>query len=129
MAKGFKTGGRTKGTPNKRTVELQQKAEQAAASIAQALGSDVFDGDAHAFLMSVYRDKTQPVDLRLDAAKAAAPFEKPRLSSNDTKLSGGLGIRRDPASFTDDELAAIAAGSSNGTISPEESAGKLSRVH
>jgi hypothetical protein len=40
-----------------------------------------FDGDAHAFLQVLYRDETKPVELRLDAAKAAIRYEKPALAS------------------------------------------------
>jgi hypothetical protein len=42
-------------------------------------GSRPFKGDAHAFLMMVYKDPSLPLALRLDAAKAAIPFEKPAL--------------------------------------------------
>ena len=44
--------------------------------------SDVFQGDAHAFLMMVYKDPSLPLALRLDAAKAAIPFEKPALAGH-----------------------------------------------
>lgn len=104
---GERRGGRQKGTPNKRTRELEAKVAEAASKIADALGADVFDGDAHAYLMSVYKDTTQPAMLRLDAAKAAAPFEKPKLASVDNKLSGTLGYtpvvvsERDPINPVD----------------------------
>jgi hypothetical protein len=42
-------------------------------------GSRPFKGDAHAFLMMVYKDPSLPLALRLDAAKAAITFEKPAL--------------------------------------------------
>lgn len=38
-----------------------------------------FEGDAHMFLMAVYKDPTKHIDLRMEAAKAALPYEKPRL--------------------------------------------------
>lgn len=85
-----KTGGRKKGTPNKRGAALAARVSEQAALIAKALGASAFEGDAHAFMMSVYKDTAQPDALRLDAAKAAAPFEKPKLASVDTKLSGTL---------------------------------------
>lgn len=50
-----------------------------------------FEGDAHALLMMLYKDTTQPLDIRLDAAKAAIGYEKPRLSNVDAKLDGTLG--------------------------------------
>lgn len=50
-----KTGGRKKGTPNKRTVERERAEADAAAKIATVLGP-AFNDDVHAFLMSVYDD-------------------------------------------------------------------------
>jgi hypothetical protein len=85
-----KTGGRKKGTPNKRTVAATEAAQQAALVLAEALGEHAFPGDAHALLMSVYKDTRLAIDLRADAAKAALPYEKPRLQS--TTLSGNLGV-------------------------------------
>jgi hypothetical protein len=48
--------------------------------------------DAHALLVSVYKDPSQPLDLRIDAAKAAIPFEKPRLSSFDGKVTASFSL-------------------------------------
>jgi hypothetical protein len=76
-----KTGGRKAGTPNKRTVALQAATVTAAEQIDAVLGSDAFDGDALAFLMLVYRDPRQPAGLRLEAAKAALPYQRPRIAS------------------------------------------------
>jgi hypothetical protein len=76
-----KTGGRKAGTPNKRTVALQSATATAAEQINAVLGSDAFEGDALAFLMLVYRDPRQPVGLRLEAAKAALPYQRPRIAS------------------------------------------------
>ena len=39
-----------------------------------------FKGDAHALLVMIYQDQTLPLAIRLDAAKAAIPFEKPELA-------------------------------------------------
>jgi type II secretory pathway component PulM len=50
------------------------------------LGSNVFEGDAHAVLVSVYKDLTQPMQLRLAAAQAAVRYEKPALSAVDTTV-------------------------------------------
>lgn len=72
--------GRKKGIPNKRTVEREQEMQAAGERIEQALG-DAFDGDAHAFLMAIYKDKTRPVEIRIDAAKAAIRYEKPALAA------------------------------------------------
>lgn len=80
MARGFKTGGRKPGSKNHRTQELQAATMNAAVQIAEALGA-AFDGDAHALLMAIYKDLSQPIELRIDAAKAAIRFEKPVLAS------------------------------------------------
>ena len=50
MAKGLKTGGRSKGRPNNRTIARFE----AAAEVVEAVGAvipDAFAGDAHAFLV------------------------------------------------------------------------------
>jgi hypothetical protein len=63
-----KTGGRTKGTPNKATAAK-------AAAIA-ASGLTPLD-----YLLSVLRDEANPPAMRIDAAKSAAPYVHPKLSS------------------------------------------------
>ena len=68
MAKGRKTGGRQKGTPNKRTQEVVAKIE--------ASGLTPLD-----YMLKVMRDENEVLDVRLDAAKAAAPYVHPRLAS------------------------------------------------
>jgi hypothetical protein len=40
-----------------------------------------FAGDAHAFLMAVYKNPKLDLHTRIDAAKAAIGYEKPRLAS------------------------------------------------
>src|SRR5690349_5551573 len=82
---GERRGGRAKGTPNKRTVGLQEAQQEAAQAIAEALGKDCFEGDAHALLMAVYKDKRLPIELRVDAAKSAVGYEKPRLQATEHK--------------------------------------------
>ena len=62
--------GRKAGVPNKRTRELQAMAERAPD-----------EGTPLEFLTATYRDNTVPFDLRLEAAKAAAPFVHPRLAA------------------------------------------------
>lgn len=63
-----KIGGRVKGTPNKAT--------QAKLLAIQASGMTPLD-----YMMSVMRDQNEAPDVRLDAAKAAAPYVHPRLAS------------------------------------------------
>lgn len=80
MALGKKTGGRQKGSLNKRTVALGE----ATAAIAEKIGGtieDAFEGDAHAYMMTVYKDPANETVLRLYAAKAAIRFEKPSLAA------------------------------------------------
>ena len=36
--------------------------------------------------MIVYKDLNQPIGLRMEAAKAAMPYEKPRLASIENKI-------------------------------------------
>jgi hypothetical protein len=36
--------------------------------------------------MTVYKDLKQPIGLRIEAAKAALPYEKPRLASIENKV-------------------------------------------
>lgn len=69
-----KTGGRTTGTPNRRTT---QKAAEIAAS-----GLTPLD-----YFLSVMRDETRDTDTRLEAAKLAAPFVHPRLSAIDATVN------------------------------------------
>jgi len=91
---GVRTGkprGRPKGARNIRTREREAAAERAAAAI-EAVIPGAFDGDAHAFLMAVYKDPAVDLDKRLDAAKASIRFEKPALSTVDANLGADTGL-------------------------------------
>ena len=79
-------GGRSKGTPNKRTKEMQDAAREAREKARRVLGDNAFDGDAHGFLTLVYRDPSLPLEVRLDAAKTAISYETPRLASIDATV-------------------------------------------
>ena len=68
MALGHKTGGRKKGTPNKATAKRQAAIE--------ASGLTPLD-----YMLSIMRDEERDATERLEAAKAAAPFVHPRLST------------------------------------------------
>lgn len=72
MAVGRKTGGRTKGTPNKATAAKQ-------AAIA-ASGLTPLD-----FMLNALRDEDNSFDVRMDAAKAAAPYCHPRRAAVDAE--------------------------------------------
>lgn len=84
---GLRTGrarGRPRGARNRRTKEIIQLGQAAAAAIENAI-PDAFIGDAHTLLMTVYKNPTFDMAVRLDAAKAAAPYEKPKLASTEFK--------------------------------------------
>ena len=84
MARGAKPGerrgGREKGTPNKRTQAREEQMAAASAALEQALANP-FTGDSHALLMAIYKNQDLPIQTRLDAAKAAIAYEKPRLAA------------------------------------------------
>lgn len=91
VPKGTRVGGRQKGTPNKRTAEIKQAAQEMVEAIAAEIPG-AFDGDAHALLVTVYKNPAHEWPLRIDAAKAAIRFEKPSLSAVDATVEGGLRI-------------------------------------
>lgn len=71
-----KAGGRKKGTPNKAT----------AAKAAQIARSGLTPLD---YMLKVMRDSKQPDDIRLDAAKSAAPYVHPKLAAIEHTGAGG----------------------------------------
>ena len=72
--------GRKKGEPNARTRD-REAAVTAAARALEGLLPDAFTGDAHTFLMAVYKDTSKPIKDRLAAAIAAIGYEKPKLAA------------------------------------------------
>lgn len=87
--------GKRTGRPRGRPVgfRLQQTRDrearvQAAAAVIEELLPEAFKGDAHALLMSVYKDTTLPLLVRLDAAKASIAYEKPRLAAVEHSADG-----------------------------------------
>jgi len=72
--------GRKKGQKNKLTVKRAQAMKKVARELKQH-NPQLFEGDAHALMMAIYKDPKLPLSIRLDAAKAASKFEKPALSS------------------------------------------------
>lgn len=84
---GTKTGnprGRPKGARNRRTEETVRRMQETAVALDGIL-PESFKGDAHAFLMAVYKDTTNTLKDRLAAAQAAIGYEKPKLGSVDVK--------------------------------------------
>ena len=65
---GERRGGRKRGTPNKTTAAQRLAAIES--------GLPPLD-----FLLSVMREDRNPIELRIEAAKAAAPFVHARLSA------------------------------------------------
>jgi hypothetical protein len=65
---GERRGGRSKGTPNKAT----------AAKVAEVEASGLTPLD---FMLSVMRDEGKEPEVRLDAAKSAAPYVHPKLAA------------------------------------------------
>lgn len=72
--------GRPKGSRNRRKQLLEEGAR-----VAAEFGTTPLD-----YLLSVMRDETQPLDLRLFAAKAAAPFCHPRLAVRVVREQAGM---------------------------------------
>ena len=66
-----KLGGRKKGIPNKSTAERVKKAQEIAESGITPLE----------YLLSVMRDTRNMDNVRIDAAKAAAPYIHPKLAN------------------------------------------------
>lgn len=107
--------GRKHGAGNKRTTEMKAEAAKVIETISAAI-PNAFDGDAHAFMVSLYKNPSIPFDMRLDAAKSAAPYEKPRLSAVDMSAT----VKRSIEDFTYEELAIIAAGGEGGGVIEDE---------
>ena len=74
--RGRKTGGRKKGVPN--------KASTAKAAAIAASGLTPLD-----YLLLTMRDETAELAVRLEAAKAAAPYVHPRLAAVEFAGRGG----------------------------------------
>ena len=77
MALGLKSGGRSKGTPNRRPTFAAVKAMMAGAQ-------SPLD-----FLLGVMRDDKNDIQLRVMAAKAAAPYIHRQLKSVEQSGDGG----------------------------------------
>lgn len=110
---GVRTGkprGRPAGAKSTRTVEREREIAEVAKVIESALERP-FTGDAHTLLMTVYKDEAQPIERRIDAAKAAIAYEKPKLASVDNTHAGPDGgpiqtsieVSFVTASYSDDE--------------------------
>jgi hypothetical protein len=70
-----KTGGRQKGTPNKRTIERNR----------QLAELKVSGRDPITFFTSILSNEYAPLELRFQAAKELAPYVHPELSSVESR--------------------------------------------
>jgi hypothetical protein len=84
-----KTGGRKLGVKNKPTLARERAAAE---KIRDVTGPAAFEGDAHAFLMVTYKDPTQPMELRLEAATAAIAYEEPQPPSRSKARFAGWNL-------------------------------------
>jgi len=82
MARGGKreNAGRKPGVKSTKHVERMKKVEQVMAAV-EASVPGAFAGDAHAFLIAVYKNPDMTLKDRIACAVAAAPFEKPKLAA------------------------------------------------
>jgi len=85
MAFGKKTGGRKPGAKNKKTLQLEALMQSAQTKMQELIGDEAFDGNALAFLATIYKNGKLPLDIRLDAAGKAARFESAVLAPVDGK--------------------------------------------
>lgn len=75
---GKKYGGRQKGTKNKINSVPAEIKTLIARSPLNAVG----------LLVQIYQDEARPIELRMEAAKSAAPYETPRLSAAVQTIQG-----------------------------------------
>jgi hypothetical protein len=116
-----KTGGRKKGTPNKKTSEQAKLILEAGITpleyMLEVMRAEIPDDIGPA-------DKALLMARKLDAAKAAAPYVHARLASVEVDHSG-LIQHRHSNELTDDELLHIITGSSEGIIGAPSGKGTL----
>lgn len=86
---------RTKGSKNRITKRRERKIQAHADAIREMIGEqNYFDGDAHAFLMYIYKDRRRDIDLRIEAAKSAIAYEKPKLAAVALKNTGDVPLQQ-----------------------------------
>lgn len=74
--------GRPKGAKDRYLRDKPGKKQtiQQAERFLRSSGAGVFEGDSVALLVSIYKDERLPLNIRQNAAIAASPFERPRMS-------------------------------------------------
>src|SRR4051812_9218800 len=115
MATRRKTGGRTKGTPNRSTVIRKQLAERGMQTL---LEDGVLPLEV---MLRRMRGDDSITDNQFAAAIAAAPYVHPKLSAVEMNAV----LERKATELTDEELAAIASSGGAGTADEETHSGQL----
>lgn len=102
MAVGKKTGGRVKGTPNKATADIKAAAQ--------------VHGAAAVAMLATIMTTSESDQAKIAAAKELLDrgYGKATQGVELTGKDGGPIVTHKPQDMTDDELAAIAAGSGSG---------------
>lgn len=72
--------GRKAGSTSAKTVERLKQVAQVMSAVEASVPA-AFQGDAHAFLIAVYKNPENAVKDRLAAATAAIGYEKPKLAA------------------------------------------------
>jgi hypothetical protein len=103
MAKGKKTGGRKRGTPNRATTAVAIRAEVAAS------GETPLD-----YMLRVMRDESVESSRRDEMAKAVAPYVHPKLAAVEQQISGKDG--GDPIRMLIDQIDGTSRGLPSDTV-------------
>jgi hypothetical protein len=85
-----------------RKGEKRKLVERAAADATQYLQTNdlkIFDGDGIALMISVYKNEELPLNIRIQCAMAASPFERPRLNA----VAGRFTVEQTGSGFGDDD--------------------------
>ncbi len=97
--------GRPKGTTKRAKLKSRLSKEQLdeVEAVVRAINgnSEMFDGDAYAFLAAIYKNTRLPMMMRLGAAQIAIAYERPKL----TKVQVSEPVDQEQAMI--DELIAI----------------------
>lgn len=72
--------GRKRGTTNQKIKRIRSVMRTVAAEISQNV-PDAFEGDGVALLIAIYKDPKHPLEVRMDAAKAASRYERHQLQA------------------------------------------------
>lgn len=91
LRKRAKTGGRKKGTGNKRSPEMTRAIKFIIRkSLKQIPEGQMFEGDAYDLFCVIYKDLRQDGTVRMEAAGKAIRHERPQLMSSTVQHSGTL---------------------------------------